>query len=130
MFGRSKSSFTIVLYFTKSTFLSLKPTSTASISITTAWHVKALVEATPISGPACIYIPESVSLEIVDPTTLQTPYRNGLNSLANLIAANVSAVSPDCETGIIISSWFIIGFLYLNSEAYSTSTGILANSSK
>ena len=53
-----------------------------------------------------------------------------MNSFDILIAAKVSAVSPDCETGIIISFSLIIGFLYLNSDAYSTSTGILANSSK
>ena len=41
----------------------------------------------------------------------------------------MSAVSPLCEIAIITSPLFIIGFLYLNSEAYSTSTGILTNSS-
>ena len=41
----------------------------------------------------------------------------------------VSAVSPDCEIAITMSFSEMIGFLYLNSEAYSTSTGILANSS-
>ncbi len=35
--------------------------------------VKALVEATPISGPACVYEPVSDSRAILDPTTLQTP---------------------------------------------------------
>ena len=51
-------------------------------------------------------------------------------SLANFIAAKVSAVSPDWEIAITTSFSLIIGFLYLNSEAYSTSTGILAISSK
>ena len=49
---------------------------------------------------------------------------------ASSIAAKVSAVSPDCDIAIITSSLLIIGFLYLNSEAYSTSTGILVKSSK
>ena len=35
--------------------------------------VKALVDATPISSPACVYEPESDSLAIDDPTTLQIP---------------------------------------------------------
>ena len=42
----------------------------------------------------------------------------------------MSAVSPDWEIAIITSLEVIIGFLYLNSEAYSTSTDILAISSK
>ena len=50
-------------------------------------------------------------------------------ALANLIAESVSAVSPDCDTAITISRSVMIGFLYLNSEAYSTSTGIRARSS-
>ena len=104
--------------------------SKESISIIKDWHVKALVDATPISGPAWIYTPESVSLEILDPTTLHIPNKKGLNCFASFMAAKVSAVSPDWDTGIITSFSFIIGFLYLNSEAYSTLVGILANSSK
>jgi hypothetical protein len=49
--------------------------------------------------------------------------------LANSIAANESAVSPDCETAMIKSSGYKTGFLYLNSDAYSTSTGTRAKSS-
>ena len=45
------------------------------------------------------------------------------------MAAKVSAVSPDWDIAITISLEVIIGFLYLNSDAYSTSTGILVNSS-
>ena len=41
----------------------------------------------------------------------------------------MSAVSPDCEIASTMSLELIIGFLYLNSDAYSTSTGILAKSS-
>ena len=44
------------------------------------------------------------------------------------MAAKVSAVSPDWDIAITISLEVIIGFLYLNSDAYSTSTGILVNS--
>ena len=57
--------------------------------------VKAFVEATPISGPVCVKIPASVSLEMVLPTTLQIPSVRAPSSFAFLIAANVSAVSPD-----------------------------------
>ena len=94
------------------------------------WVVKAFVEATPISGPACVYAPAFVSLAIVDPTTLQTPNTKAPFDFASLIAANVSAVSPDCEMAMTTSVSLITGFLYLNSDAYSTSTGILAKSSK
>jgi len=64
-----------------------------------------------------------------DPTTLQTPNTKAPLDFANFTAASVSAVSPDCEIAITISFLFMIGFLYLNSEAYSTSTGIRAKSS-
>ena len=50
-------------------------------------------------------------------------------ALASLIAERVSAVSPDCDTAITMSCSEIIGFLYLNSDAYSTSTGIRTRSS-
>jgi hypothetical protein len=49
--------------------------------------------------------------------------------LASRIAASVSAVSPDCE--ITMQSVFAVtmGFLYRNSDAYSTSTGMRHSSS-
>ena len=59
------------------------------------WAVNAFVEATPISGPACVYDPQSVSLEIELPTTLQIPISVAPLSLASFKAAKVSAVSPD-----------------------------------
>ena len=65
-----------------------------------------------------------------EPTTLQIPKTNAPLDFANFIAARVSAVSPDCEIAITISLSLIIGLRYLNSEAYSTSTGILVKSSK
>ena len=49
------------------------PITSASMAITATWPVKALVEATPISGPTWMYVPESVALEIDEPTTLQIP---------------------------------------------------------
>ena len=82
------------------------------------------MEATPISGPAWVYIPESVSLEIDDPTTLQIPKINAPLSFASLRAAIVSAVSPDWDMGMMTSSFSMMGSLYLNSDAYSTSVGI------
>jgi len=66
---------------------------------------------------------------MVEPTTLQTPNTNAPLDFASFIAARVSAVSPDWEIAITTSFSVITGFLYLNSDAYSTSTGILANSS-
>ena len=73
-----------------------------------------------------MYEPESDSLAIDEPTTLHIPYIKAPLDLANLIAARVSAVSPDWDIAIIISSLLTTGSLYLNSEAYSTSTEILA----
>ena len=73
--------------------------------------VKAFVEATPISGPVCVKIPASVSLDIVLPTTLQIPSVIAPSSFAFLIAANVSAVSPDWLIAIIIVLLSIIAFL-------------------
>ena len=44
-----------------------------------------------------------ISLAIDEPTTLQTPKTNAPFDFANLIAAKVSAVSPDCEIAITTS---------------------------
>ena len=62
--------------------------------------VKALVEATPISGPACVYSTSSLSRAIVASRTLQIEITREPLSFAWRSAASVSAVSPDCETGI------------------------------
>jgi hypothetical protein len=71
------------------------------ISVSTAtWPVKALVLATPISGPTRRYTPASVSRAIVEPTTLMTPSASAPRSLASCSAASVSAVSPDWLTAI------------------------------
>ncbi len=106
------------------------PTSNAINVSTVICAVKALVEATPISGPACVYDPLSVSRDMLDPTTLQTPNTWAPCSFASRMAAKVSAVSPDCEMAMTTSSGRMMGFLYRNSEAYSTSTGMRAKSSK
>ena len=73
----------------------LRPSFKANIIKMVNCAVKAFVEATPISGPVCVKIPASVSLEMVLPTTLQIPSVRAPSSFAFLIAANVSAVSPD-----------------------------------
>ena len=62
---------------------------------TVSCEVKALVEATPISGPAWINTPQSVSRAILLPTALTIPSVRAPASFALLIAARVSAVSPD-----------------------------------
>src|ERR1035438_10682942 len=67
-----------------------------------------------------------LSLAMELPTTLHIPMASAPRCLASLNAAKVSAVSPDCEIKIIPSSLLIIGFLYLNSDAYSTSVGTRA----
>ena len=60
-----------------------------------SWQVKALVEATPISGPACVKIVPSASRVIIEPTTLQMASVFEPFCLASRCAASVSAVSPD-----------------------------------
>ena len=58
------------------------------------WLVYALVEATPISGPAFMWIPQLVSLLIELPTVFVTPTHKAPLFLQYLKAFNVSAVSP------------------------------------
>lgn len=89
-----------------------------------------LVLATPISGPALIWIPQWDSLEIVDPTTLTTPTLRAPRSMQYLIARIVSAVSPDWETKMHVSSLKIGVLRSRKSDASSTETGISVNSSK
>lgn len=54
-----------------------------------------LVLATPISGPALMWTPQSVSLEIELPTALVMPTVKAPRSLQYLRANRLSAVSPD-----------------------------------
>ena len=62
----------------------------------TSCDVNALVEATPISGPACVYSVPSVSRVAMLPTTLQMAMLRAPWRFASRSAASVSAVSPDC----------------------------------
>jgi len=66
---------------------------------------------------------------MVLPTTFVIPRTLIPFAFASRIAARVSAVSPDWLIVITRSPFFRTGFLYLNSLAYSTSTGIRAYSS-
>ena len=58
--------------------------------------VNAFVEATPISGPACVRMVPSASRVIIDPCTLQIAMGSAPSRLASRKAARVSAVSPLC----------------------------------
>ena len=69
----------------------------------------------------------SASLAIEEPFTLTIANTFAPLSFANFKAAFVSAVSPDCEITITKSSGVTIGSLYLNSDAISTVTSVLAN---
>ena len=60
-------------------------------------EVNALVDATPISGPACVSSVPAASRVIIEPTTLQMASVFEPFCLASRCAASVSAVSPDCE---------------------------------
>ena len=61
---------------------------------------------------------------------ITNPKHCGPLFLASSIAAKVSAVSPLCERWLTLNHQSKTGLRYLNSEAYSTSTGIRARSSK
>ena len=76
-----------------------------------------------------MYITLSASLEILLPTTLVIANVLAPIFFASLRTANVSAVSPDWLNVTISVLLVTIGFLYLNSDAIATSTGILAKSS-
>lgn len=67
---------------------------------------------------------------MVDPTTLTTPTLRAPRSMQYLIARIVSAVSPDCETKMHVSSRKIGVLRSRKSEANSTDTGISVSSSK
>ena len=63
-----------------------------------SWVVKALVEATPISGPASVRSSPSASRASVLSGTLTTASVGWPSAFTWRIAASVSAVSPDWET--------------------------------
>ncbi len=77
--------------------------------------VNALVDATPISGPACVINVPAASRVIIDPTTLQIASVFEPFNLASRCAASVSAVSPDCEITMVNESGRTIGSRYRNS---------------
>ena len=91
------------------------------------WVTYAFVDATAISGPAHVYNTSLASLETELPTTLVTANTLAPFACPSLKTAKVSAVSPDWLNTIIKVLSVITASLYLNSEAISTSTGILTN---
>ncbi len=60
-----------------------------------SWAVKALVLATPISGPALVVMVPWASRETAAPTTLQMAMVREPRACSSRWAAMVSAVSPD-----------------------------------
>ena len=93
---------------------------------TVSCDVKAFVEATPISGPACTYTPPSDSRAMLLPTTFTIPSTVAPLAFASRSADSVSAVSPLWLIRKTTSSMFTIGSRYRNSDAYSTSVGMRA----
>jgi hypothetical protein len=71
--------------------------ATASAVKTLIWAVKALVEATPISGPQWIGQTTSTSRAMVDSWALTTAALCIPLAWQKRRAASVSAVSPDCD---------------------------------
>ena len=96
---------------------------------TPSWLVKPFVEATLISGPASIGMTRSLSLAIELSETLTIEIIFSTFPRQYLSAANVSAVSPDWLTNMARVFLLIGGLRYRNSDAISTSTGILATCS-
>ena len=70
----------------------------ASAVSAATWEVKALVEATPISGPAWVGSISSASRAMVDSCTFTSAAVVIPRALHQRSAARVSAVSPDWET--------------------------------
>ena len=71
------------------------PRPIAKAASTPSWQVKALVLATPISGPAWVGSSSCVSRAMVEVVTLTTAATIMPLVSACRIAASVSAVSPD-----------------------------------
>ena len=63
---------------------------------TVTWLLKALVLATPISGPAWSRTRPSASRAMLEPATLQIASVGWPLRYDSRSAASVSAVSPDC----------------------------------
>mmetsp|Transcript_59381 Transcript_59381/g.165813 ORF Transcript_59381/g.165813 Transcript_59381/m.165813 type:complete len:205 (-) Transcript_59381:366-980(-) len=90
----------------------------------------AFVDATPASSPAIASITTSLSRAIVEfvwfTTATTRTFAPLLLRLTSLMLSTASMVSPELETTMNTSPSFMIGVLHLNSDAYCTSTGILA----
>ena len=71
------------------------PDVSAKSSSAVSCEVKALVDATPISGPACVRIVPAASRVTIEPITLQMASVGEPFILASRWPASVSAVSPD-----------------------------------
>ena len=81
--------------FSRASFPRTWPRYAASSSSAVSCDVKAFVEATPISGPACVRIVPAASRVIIEPMTLQIASVGEPLIFASRCAARVSAVSPD-----------------------------------
>jgi hypothetical protein len=64
------------------------------MAMATSWDVKAFVDATPISGPACVARTPSTIRATAEPGTFTTPTVRAPRRLASWSAATVSAVCP------------------------------------
>ena len=82
-----------------------------------------LVAATPISGPALVYITWCASLVMLLPTTFTIASVSD-TFLAVLSACSVSAVSPDCVMNITSVWSSSVSWKYSNSLASITSVGM------
>src|SRR5471032_2152601 len=106
------------------------PSVTANTNIPTNCVVNALVEATPISVPACVKNASLVNRTIALEATLQTASVCLCPSAcACFKAASVSAVSPDCEITTTKARGFGTDSRYRYSLAISTCVGIFATDS-
>ena len=82
------------------------------------------MEATAISGPACVYRQASDSRGMDEPLVLQIAITFAPCSRAWRTAMSVSMVSPDWDRATTRVFSFTMGSRYRNSWANSTSVGI------
>mmetsp|Transcript_58315 Transcript_58315/g.161249 ORF Transcript_58315/g.161249 Transcript_58315/m.161249 type:complete len:240 (+) Transcript_58315:633-1352(+) len=106
------------------------PRATAKSTKASRVEENTFVDATPSSAPASASTTTSLSRPMVESATLtNATVRTRLPSSQPRTArmlATASSVSPEFEMTITTSPGRHKGWLYLNSEAYCTSTAILA----
>src|SRR6266852_1608546 len=95
------------------------PRCAASRSNAVSCAVIAFVEATPISGPACVKIDPAASRVTIEPITLQIASVGEPFSLASRCPARVSACSTGYDAHLLEFAELLLGNLHLVQEDLS-----------